>query len=229
MMAGLNRVENSDQRMSVPPVSMKGGADPATLQAKLEAAAAAPPDDAIAACEAVLVQLEGADTSVDTSLDTTRLILARALFEKARALSRLGRSRESQIVVAELVRRSEHDSEPEARRLVCRALFGQSRDRLAEQNADRRQIITEYRHILVIAERAPALDSVAVEALYHIALTHGKIALERANSEHRERAEQRFVEVKQRFGDSSDPAIVYWLERCNAAQAILGATVTTEA
>ncbi|AKU97722.1 hypothetical protein AKJ09_04386 [Labilithrix luteola] len=203
---------------------MKGSADPAALHAKLEAAAIASPEDAIAACEGVLVQLEGADTTVGT----TRLVLARALFEKARALSRLGRSRESQIVVAELVRRSEHDSEPEARRLVCRALFGQSRDRLAEQNADRRQIITEYRHILHIAERAPALDHVAVEALYHIALTHGKIALERSNAEHRERAEQRFVEVKQRFGESADPAIVYWLERCNDAQTILGATATAD-
>src|SRR5205814_542117 len=146
------------------------------LTAQLDAAAAAPPaDDTIAVCDGVLAEIDAASPE-------GRLVAARARFEKARGLSRLGRLTEARLAVAELVRHHEHDADPAARGLVCRALFGQAKDRLGEGAADRRVVIVDYRHVLHIAERLPPIDAFAAMALYHLALTHGKIAVERANT-----------------------------------------------
>ncbi|MBX3189429.1 MAG: hypothetical protein KF819_20565 [Labilithrix sp.] len=191
--------------------------DLAALTAKLDAVATAPPGDAsVTACDAVLAALEGAEMT-----SAAQALTARALFTKARLLSRLGRTRASEMLVAELVRRYEHDPEPAVRRLVCRALFGTAKAKLAEGTADRRAVIVDYRHILHIAERAPTLDVVAVEALYHLALTHAKIAVQRSNDEHREKALERFVEVERRFSGSSAPEIACWVTRGATSRALL--------
>ncbi len=144
---------------------------------------------------------------------------ALGLLELARAHSRADRGAESRAVVAELVARYEHDAAPAVRRIVCRALFGQAKHRLGE-GVDRRAVIVDYRHILHIAEREPPIDEVAAEAIYHLGLTHGKLAIERSSDEHREKSVERFVEVEQRFCTSSDNAIAYWVARAMLSHAL---------
>jgi hypothetical protein len=151
--------------------------------------------------------------------DAIRLAAARGLFEKARDLAQLARSEESRVVVAELVALYEHDADPEVRRLVCRALFGQAKHRLAE-GVDRRVVIVDYRHILHVAERQPPIEDIAAAAIYHVALTHGKIAIERSSAEHREKSAERFVAVERRFGASRDPEVVYWVARSAMSHAL---------
>jgi hypothetical protein len=104
---------------------------------------------------------------------------------------------------------------------VCRALFGRAKDRLAEPNADRRAVLVDYRHVLHIADRPPPDDAVAAEALYHLALTHRKIGVERSSDEHLEKATQRFQEAERRFGASRDPEIARWLARCAMNDALM--------
>src|SRR4051812_41314467 len=102
-----------------------------TLLAKLDDAAGGPPAEAtIALCDSVLAEAPGTNDA--------RIVTARALFEKARVLAMLRRPRESQVVVAELVRLHEHDADPAVRRLVGRALFGQAKDRMRQGEGDRR-------------------------------------------------------------------------------------------
>lgn len=151
--------------------------------------------------------------------DEIRLAAARGLFEKARDLAQLDRFEESRVVVAELVALYEHEADPEVRRLVCRALFGQAKHRLAE-GVDRRVVIVDYRHVLHVAERLPPIDDVAAAAMYHLALTHGKIAIERSNEEHREKSAQRFADVERRFGASRDPEVAYWAARSAMSHAL---------
>jgi hypothetical protein len=144
---------------------------------------------------------------------------ARALFEKARAHSEAGRSGESRAVVAELVARFEHDAAPEVRRIVCRALFGQAKQKLTE-GVDRRAVIVDYRHILHIAERQAPIHDVAAAAVYHLGLTHGKIAIERSSETHREKAAERFREAEQRFASFADPETAYWVARAMTSHAL---------
>jgi hypothetical protein len=151
--------------------------------------------------------------------DAIRLAAARGLFEKARDLAQLDRFEESRVAVAELVALYEHDADPEVRRLVCRALFGQAKHRLAE-GVDRRVVIVDYRHVLHVAERQPAIDDVAAAAIYHLALTHGKIAIERSSAEHREKSAERFADVERRFGASRDPETAYWVVRSAMSHAL---------
>jgi hypothetical protein len=150
---------------------------------------------------------------------TTNESEARVLLEKGRAHAEAGRSAESRTVVAELVARFEHDADPAVRRLVCRALFGQAKHKLAE-GVDRRAVIVDYRHILHIAERQPPIEDAAAAAVYHIGLTHGKIAIERSNQEHREKAVERFLEAEERFGSSLDSETAYWVMRAVTSHAL---------
>jgi hypothetical protein len=187
--------------------------DTRALLARLDAAAAAPASEGtLAVCDSVIAQV---------APSTNAPALARALFEKARALSRLGRTNESHSVVAELVRRFEHEAEPALRRLVCRSLFGQAKDRLSGDHADRRIVIADYRLILHIAERPPRLDASAAEALYHLALTHAKIAVERSNPGHEEKATERFLEIETRYAEADNPAIARWVVRAAASHALM--------
>lgn len=150
---------------------------------------------------------------------TTNEREARGLFEKARAHAEAGQSAESRTLVADLVARFEHDADPAVRRIVCRALFGQAKHKLAE-GVDRRAVIVDYRHALHIAERQPPIEDAAAAAVYHIGLTHGKIALERANAEHREKAVERFLEAEERFGSSLDSESAYWVMRAVTSHAL---------
>ena len=148
----------------------------------------------------------------------SELVGARARFEKARVLSMLGQRDESHAVVRELLAKYEQASLPDVRRIVCRALFGQTKDRL-EEGADRRSAIAEYRLALHIAERSPAIDDMAAAALYHLALTHGKIAIERDNREHREKALERFREIDRRFTAAQSIDVARWAARSTLARA----------
>jgi hypothetical protein len=144
---------------------------------------------------------------------------ALALLERARAHSQSGRSEESRATVAELVSRYEHDANPAIRRTVCRALFGQAKHKLLE-GVDRRAVIVDYRHVLHIAERPPPVHDVAAAAIYHLGLTHGKIAIERSSDEHREKSVERFLEAEQRFGSSREPETAYWVTRAVTSHAL---------
>jgi hypothetical protein len=144
---------------------------------------------------------------------------ATMLLEKARAHAEEGRAAESRAVVAELVARYEHDASPGVRRTVCRALFGQAKHKLTE-GVDRRAVIVDYRHILHIAERQPPIPDLAASAIYHLGLTHGKIAIERSNTEHREKSVERFVEVEKRFASSRDPDVAHWVTRAATSHAL---------
>jgi hypothetical protein len=186
--------------------------------AKLEATAARPAE-AVAVCDETLADAGGAGAT-DEAWD----VAAHALFEKARALSTLGRARESDDVVDELVRRFEHATSGSRRTLVCRALLGRAKDRLASGRVDRRAITVEYRHALHIAERQPPVDAMAAAALFHLALTHAKIAVERDDADHRERAAARFAELAARFGASADPGVAHWLARGVECDALLRAS-----
>ena len=144
---------------------------------------------------------------------------ALALFEKARALSEEGRLAESRAVVAELVTRFEQAPEPAIRRAVCGALFGQAKHKLLE-GVDRRAVIVDYRHILHIAERQPPIEDVAAAAVYHLGLTHGKIAIERSSKEHSEKSVERFLEAEERFASSRDPETAFWVTRAVTSHAL---------
>jgi hypothetical protein len=172
-------------------------------------------DATVAVCDAAIAELA---SSTDADAPSA---VARALFEKGRALSKLGRASESQIVVAELVRRFEHDPDQARRTLVCRALFGRAKDRLDADAKARRAVVVEYRHILHIADRAPPIDVMAAAALFHLALAHAKMSIERGEAEHREKATERFAEIARRFGTSQVPEIAHWVKRAAECAALL--------
>jgi hypothetical protein len=183
-----------------------------SLLSELDAVAASEADDAaLARCDAVLAEAEQAGDVVAA---------ARARFERARTLSRAGRTKESHEEVGEFVARYEREADATIRRLVCRGLFGLARDRI-EAGVDRRVAISEYRHILAIAERDPPIDGLAASAHYHLALTYGKIAVERDSAEHRERALERFREVRERFGDKRSREVRRWVARAAMGQATM--------
>lgn len=192
---------------SLPPVAEKN-----PLFAELDAVAASEPDEAaLERCDAVRAQAEEAGDVVAA---------ARARFERARTLSRAGRTKESHEEVGDFVARYEREADATIRRLVCRGLFGLTRDRI-EAGVDRRVAISEYRHILAIAEREPPIDGLAASAHYHLALTYGKIAVERDSAEHRERALERFREVRERFGDKRSREVRRWVARAAMGQATM--------
>lgn len=172
--------------------------------AELDAIASSEPTDAaITRCDALLLEARAAGEV---------RVAVRAQFEKARALSRAGRTKESHDAVTELVGEHERDGDVVVRRLLCRALFGMTRDRI-EAGSDRRTAISEYRRILSIADRDPPIQGMAASALYHLALTYAKIALERQSEEHHERAVERFVEVDRRFASIPQPEVQRWVTR----------------
>ncbi|HEY8076352.1 MAG TPA: hypothetical protein VIF62_19640 [Labilithrix sp.] len=146
---------------------------------------------------------------------------AQTLFERARDLARAGNTRESNDAVDELVRRFEHDVDVACRTLVCRALLGRTKDRLAAGGVDRRVAIVEYRHVLQIAERPPLIEPMVAEALFHLALTSAKLAVERGDADHRERATSRFAEIARRFGGATDPVVAHWVARAAECEALL--------
>jgi hypothetical protein len=184
--------------------------------AALDALGGAPPSATdLERCDAAIALAERA-----ASDPLSALVGARAHYEKARVLSMIERKAESRVVVSTLVARYENASDADVRRVVCRALFGQTKDRL-DEGADRRSAIVEYRHVLHIAERQPPIPDMAAAALYHLALTHGKIAIERENSEHREKAIDRFRQIEERFGTSREREIARWTARSALAHAMM--------
>lgn len=182
--------------------------------AKLDALGTAPPaEDGLKQCDASIAFAERAEGSPSAAL-----VGARARYEKARVLSLLGRKEESRAAVRELFARYEHATAPDVRRILGRALFGQTKDRL-EEGADRRSAIAEYRLVLHIAERQPPIEDMAASALYHLALTHAKIAIERDSREHREKALDRFREIEQRFAAHDVVDVARWTARAVLARA----------
>jgi hypothetical protein len=169
-----------------------------------------PTEETVASIDRVLADAEG-----DAG------IVARALFEKGRVLARLGRLRESDAVVTELVERFENDPDPSRRSLVCRALFGRAKDRLSVEDFDRRALVVEYRHILHVADREPPIEALAAEALFHLGLTYAKIAVAGGDADHRERAAARFADLDRRFGASKDPSVQRWVARGAETAALL--------
>ncbi len=146
---------------------------------------------------------------------------AQTLFDRARELAAEGKTRESSEAVEELVRRFEHDVDVARRTLVCRALLGRTKDRLAAEGVDRKVVIVEYRHVLQIAERPPLIEPMVAAALFHLALTSAKLAVERGDADHRERATSRFAEIARRFGGSTDPEVAHWVARAAECEALL--------
>lgn len=121
----------------------------------------------------------------------------------------------------ELVQRFENDPDPLRRSLVCRALFGRAKDRLSVEDADRRTLVVEYRHILHVADRDPPIEALAAEALFHLALTYAKLAVARNDADHREKAAARLADLDRRFGASHDPAVQRWVTRGAETAALL--------